>query len=846
LKEKKIYSEIPGGRNKFHSAILTSYSFSFHHFEYQILKTLKRKWIINVGLLIDSYKLDEVLGVSSGGLKQSTKSYSINGVKANGAFHPKINFLIGDKHLLLVLGSGNLTPGGQGKNHETFGALYADVHNSLLIPLLNEAYEYIKEISRNIDGYSSRRIQHSIPTNCEFLGSKIKEKHLFHDVGNGMELALLYNDDTSILSQLLNLIPQREVKQIRILSPYYDKNGELIIEFANQFQNANIEVYLPNDNGLPPVEIQDHARVCFYKWEKTRRAQKTISGPDSYDRKLHSKVFLFETEDTSFFMLGSANATKAAFGSLGKRGINDEFDLLYKTKKLDFFKELGIYGEKSLVKPGSLIREPISLLSSPENQNRDAKLVTINSCDLNNSTLSISMDVYSSEIDLNLWLCDDMGNIQHTKKISIQQKISVILSPEIVKKNLVFISIANDENKIVSNKQIINHLDRLYNTDPSEENRTITGVRNALEIGKLNEYQLLEYLNIIKVHRNQNFHRPTSSSTNDKTPEVNANMTYGEAMEASKNKKVEAKIVSQHSSVQFWQSISRLLKFRNESTQDTLYDEEEDGTAEESNDRPNQKDEVKRNFKVNKAAELNRILNKSNTIASNFTKAITNVLSDDQMNLNEISFCQILVVGHILTTIHHFEEYDLPKQNGDYHPYTPEEWSKKLQMNYSEKMILILQKFAQLCLKHNLVDTTDDHIRNEQIQKYKKDVLNHILLYHYFINNNYVDNPRVESTDLACLTIFNKLGHPTDEMIENLNILAKSDSEDLFDIRKIKRLNDRLKNLKSKIKDKKEYFLHPRRGVCIVKKTEKNYIFYTSVFNTNDMNKMKLSDHKKL
>lgn len=115
MEEKQIFEEIPGGKNRFHSAVLTSFSFNFHHFEYQVLKSLKNKWVTNVGILVDSNMLDRSAGLTSAGLRQLTQSYSINGVYCKGAFHPKINFIVGYNELLMIIGSGNITPGGHGK-----------------------------------------------------------------------------------------------------------------------------------------------------------------------------------------------------------------------------------------------------------------------------------------------------------------------------------------------------------------------------------------------------------------------------------------------------------------------------------------------------------------------------------------------------------------------------------------------------------------------------------------------------------------------------------------------------------------------------------------------------------
>ena len=150
--EKKLFIEIPGRRNDFHSAVLTSFSFNFHHFEFQVLKTLKKKWVTSVSVLVDQNILNQLLGLVSGDLNYISQSYSLVGIPSKGAFHPKINFLVGDDKLLLFFGSGNISPGGHGKNHELFTGFFADSKDSNQLPLLNEAWEYLTSISQNLKG----------------------------------------------------------------------------------------------------------------------------------------------------------------------------------------------------------------------------------------------------------------------------------------------------------------------------------------------------------------------------------------------------------------------------------------------------------------------------------------------------------------------------------------------------------------------------------------------------------------------------------------------------------------------------------------------------------------------
>ncbi|MEX0980498.1 MAG: hypothetical protein WD577_11995, partial [Bacteroidales bacterium] len=204
--EKKLYQEIPGGRNKFHSAVLTSFSFNFHHFENQVLRTLRQKWISSIMVLVDQRMLDNELGVASGNLKYLSQSYSVSGIESKGAFHSKINFLIGDNQLLLFFGSGNITPGGHGKNHELFTVFYADKENQVQLPLILEAWKYLLSIANQIEGYSKDRLFRVIPRTCTLLGSQVYSKHEFYRLDDEMEVALLYHDNSTIFNQLTGLI----------------------------------------------------------------------------------------------------------------------------------------------------------------------------------------------------------------------------------------------------------------------------------------------------------------------------------------------------------------------------------------------------------------------------------------------------------------------------------------------------------------------------------------------------------------------------------------------------------------------------------------------------------------
>ena len=118
--EHILFQDIPlGSKNgTFHSAVLTTYAIDLIHFDCYLRNILHRKQITSINILADSSQLNKAVEcVNPQFLTHIGKEYSVSSIKANGAFHPKINFFVGYNSVLVLIGSGNLTVTGHGKNH---------------------------------------------------------------------------------------------------------------------------------------------------------------------------------------------------------------------------------------------------------------------------------------------------------------------------------------------------------------------------------------------------------------------------------------------------------------------------------------------------------------------------------------------------------------------------------------------------------------------------------------------------------------------------------------------------------------------------------------------------------
>ncbi len=842
MEEKKLFLEIPGGKNKFHSAILTSFSFNFHHFEYQVLKSLKHKYITNIGVLVDSRMLDQSAGLTSSGLRQLTQSYSVNGVYCKGAFHPKINFIVGDDEILIVFGSGNISPGGHGKNHETFTTFYADSKESPLLPLIHEIWDYIQFLSQNLEGFSKDRIFKSVPKNCSLLNEPVKQKHRFHKIDDDLEIALVYNEETSIIAQVSKLIPTEIIESISILSPYYDEDGAFLLQLLEKFPNTKIEVYLPKFHGLPPTKMVSNKRISFFIWEETKRGQMNFKGSDAYERKLHSKVFNFKSKEFNYFLIGSANATIPAFGSSDKRGINEEFGAIYKSKKKDFFTELNITKSTKVssltdyVRSTTIALETVLKTFSPK--------IQLLGCDLLGTKVKLYMKGLTSTLGVKMTFYNDGGLEVFKKEIFKNQdnEFECGITRDEITENPIYIQLQNIEGELISNKQLINYTEKLYHTDPSKENRTIRGLIGALEIGRINEFEILNYINDLHSNDSRKSTKTNGFSVQqDAMKETTAHpeMTYAEAMSASKDRDLGDKLSQTHNSIRIWEVISQLFKEKELRKTNEMNDEEEDASASISNDRTSIISESYiRELKDD--SQCNSLLNKSERLSNDYIKSLNIIDRDKDSMINEVGFCQLLIVTHVLTAIHHFLDYDVEfsikkkRESG----FDSESWRKTLIYNYSTQVRDILNVFGKFIIKHNVEDLIGNDLREFKMKNYQQKVLSHVLIYHYLINQNKEDNPHAQSLNLVCLNLFDKLGLPDENSDQYIEQISKTGNNQLFNFSNVLKLKKQLINTYKNLSESSSFFREKHRGICFILSKTDSSVFYKSLFEPQIKNEI--------
>lgn len=431
--EENIFDLLGKGNTVYHSAILTSFTFDLYYFSNYYMPQMRSRGIKNVVVLIDSTQYDAILEDTET-FKSFRHDFALIRVKnkTNGVFHPKMSLFLGDRQALALVGSGNLTYSGMSHNKELWGAFCADDKESDEAVIIKDIWDYLSGIIKS----SSSEVAIQQLEWCKIYSTAIRG---FESIESPQQnnLKFLYaKSEESIFSQIREIL-KGEVNAIKVIAPFYDMEGSLIKTLKSTFNPKIIKCAIDESYGYIPQNIKDSSNIQFFHWHE-------IYGLDNQfelAKKLHAKAIQFETSEGTFFVLGSANATSAAYG-LNSHSFNDEANIIIHSNKEDFFKKLGIDFSKQCVKS---INDFHSAAKYSIRSANEALLTHITLCERHQQDkLYISFDKIVADAKVRLCLDDGYRDFDFNKDGieigvlgKIQYAVAILGDKEISNKALV-------------------------------------------------------------------------------------------------------------------------------------------------------------------------------------------------------------------------------------------------------------------------------------------------------------------------------------------------------------------------------------------------------------------------
>ena len=571
MKGRILLKEIPTG--KFHSAIFTTYSINLYYLEQQVLPLLGSKDIHYVSILADGAMLSTQLEHYGYLSQQRKRNYAVHGIQSSGAFHPKLIFLAGPDSVLLLVGSGNLTTSGHGKNLEVWNAVYVNSLDDTKYGFVVQAWNYMKQLHADLGDSANSKLK-SIEENCFLLARGDEVEATIFNLDEQNQISFHANQsDGSLFSQVSDIVGNDKIERITIMCPFHDSEGKFIQELNKRYNPGQIDVLVQADFGALPLRMKNQPNVRFFEWTEVMQQKQR----QSY---FHAKNIVIEGRNKNYLISGSANASIAAFGTMTIPATNQESCVIYQSTESDYLELLSIKSAGKSVNLADYKTENKTKLSeSPELE----RSVFIKSAEKNFDTVHLIFQVKSPVKNANIQLFDPKGTIQFEDMISLEsgehhQQISI---PNGIALLFAQVSI---KGLATSNKQFITDINAFESTNPSPRNRSLNQIRKLIESGNFSTPKIIDYLNTI--YRQKEVKKGISIASekevrNDELPKEEDDdllyLSYAEIQERAKQIDNQEKIhhYIEYKGVRLWESIFSYLKESREKELQSKIDEEE-------------------------------------------------------------------------------------------------------------------------------------------------------------------------------------------------------------------------------------------------------------------------------
>jgi hypothetical protein len=475
-------------KRKYHSCIITCYSFDFIFFEQRVLPKLRQAGITNINIYVDASQFEKQINSFIGSEMLDYKAgYSITPIKINGAFHPKVLLAVGKTKGFLAVGSGNLTSSGLSSNEEIWGSFFITETDKTTEPFFKEIAKYLKKLESFVFGTNLLKLNW-IKENSNWFADVLENDNNTKIIVTKDEVfqMLFTYQEQSIYKSLIDKLPKKP-KSIKILSPYYNTNGAFIDKIIQDIQPQEIHCIVDPLYGSIPHKYENKNKIEFSDWNNLKRSEKRSKN------RLHAKAIQFEYETETYFLFGSSNATNEAFGINSNMSINAEVSILaHNNKPKDYFKELGI----NFPKKGNYSIEEYNYKTQIESNENDGMNypVFINNVEIDGNEITLYIE---NKVDnrVTIFVEDANGlNIFSQNLAFLDKKSSINIENNILIKPFRLVIFSNELR--LSNYALIHQKAFLLNTNPDARIAHFNALLNADFFGDFELEELIDFISL--------------------------------------------------------------------------------------------------------------------------------------------------------------------------------------------------------------------------------------------------------------------------------------------------------------------------------------------------------------
>ncbi|MBF0392497.1 MAG: hypothetical protein HQL38_07435 [Alphaproteobacteria bacterium] len=275
-------------------ALFTTFTLSLSYFESEVLRPLVRGGCDDIWVIADAEGYRASL-LERRSMRVGHEYRIIPAALPKGVFHSKCIYLAGrELGDLLLVGSGNLTFGGHGRNLEVFEA-FRPADDAAVFGQFADFLDTLR-------GRSDIRFAQT-----EWVDQFIGYARTVAERGGdppGSPVRLVHSLRSSAVNQLAGLLePHGPCRQVTVMSPYHDQDGEAVARILASLKAPRAAV------AVTTGEVSPFPFAAAASWSSPVAP---VRPADQDTRFAHAKLYEFDLAGGRAIFTGSFNATRKA------------------------------------------------------------------------------------------------------------------------------------------------------------------------------------------------------------------------------------------------------------------------------------------------------------------------------------------------------------------------------------------------------------------------------------------------------------------------------------------------------------------------------------------------------
>lgn len=285
-------------------ALFSTFQFDPDFFERRLLRCETLKKARRIAVFMDAMQWQDLLQRDVHARWLNRRYLVVPVHRSIGVFHPKLNLILTENGGQVQCGSNNLTRSGCSSNLELINSIPFEFEheNAESMQLASAALRFFQRAAQDTDAEVGRIA-------AGWLEETIKDHRWLSEFGEAsadQQTRLVHTYDGPIWNSVKESVGKRSPKKFFVISPYHDSDGRICKQLAKEWPSSKVEMLV--QQGYTNLPVAPLRKLPSFKLVEIHNS----TGKDA-SRRVHAKLFAWESNGDSGCLVGSANFTSAAF-----------------------------------------------------------------------------------------------------------------------------------------------------------------------------------------------------------------------------------------------------------------------------------------------------------------------------------------------------------------------------------------------------------------------------------------------------------------------------------------------------------------------------------------------------